>query len=279
VDFTAASSEIGVVVKRLPQVVDGFASRFGTGIDEYTDFRLKYFTNTIEKPSMGIDLFLVLGLQDQDDLDRHEVVRVFATRQNQLRSGINRKLCGVLEDMSDGILSVDLLFHNTVLIYTDRGQNIQNGLVHRLETVDNQSDSDPLPARATLLCGPPPVFRLLSLADVTDVQHDAMKGACVEGLVFVIRGDSNQEICLPRPHFLTEGPSIRFREIIWITGCSGVPHVRELGRCSAGVLGLDGTVDWSGDLVFGDEVTSGEFHLARYASLDRLPTPPSGINA
>jgi hypothetical protein len=81
VDFTAASSEVGVVVKRLPQVVDGFASRFGTGIDEYTDFRLsgnlsgslvsrridahlKYFTDTIEEPSVGIDLFLVLSLQD-----------------------------------------------------------------------------------------------------------------------------------------------------------------------------------------------------------------------
>ena len=45
---------------------------------------------------MGIDLLLVLGLQNQDDLDGHEVVGIIANRQNQLRSGINRELCGIL---------------------------------------------------------------------------------------------------------------------------------------------------------------------------------------
>ena len=60
------------------------------------DAHLKHFAYSIKKPSMGIDLLLVLGLQDQDDLNRHEVVGVLANRQNQLRSGINRKLCGIL---------------------------------------------------------------------------------------------------------------------------------------------------------------------------------------
>lgn len=82
-NFTAAPSEVGVVVKRLPQIVNGFASRFGTSIDETADLRLsnegnlslslasrrknahlKHFADTVEKPSMGIDLFLVLSLQD-----------------------------------------------------------------------------------------------------------------------------------------------------------------------------------------------------------------------
>lgn len=45
---------------------------------------------------MRIDLLLVLGLQDQNDLDWHEVVRVIASRQNQLWRGVNRKLCGIL---------------------------------------------------------------------------------------------------------------------------------------------------------------------------------------
>ena len=39
-NFTTASSEVGVVVERLPQVVNGFASRFGTSVDKYTDIRL-----------------------------------------------------------------------------------------------------------------------------------------------------------------------------------------------------------------------------------------------
>lgn len=115
-DFTTAPSEVGIVVERLPQVVNGFASRFSTSINEYTDLRLlgggnlrqghsffyqwdaylKYLADSIEEPSMGIDLLLVLGLQNQDDLDGHEVVGIIANRQNQLRSGINRELCGIL---------------------------------------------------------------------------------------------------------------------------------------------------------------------------------------
>ena len=104
---------------------------------------------------MGIDLLLVLGLQDQYDLDRHEVIRVIANRQDQLRTSINGKLCGILrnspelrlcsddgysaylKDMSDGIFSINLLLHDAVLIHTNSGQNIQDGFVHGLETIDN----------------------------------------------------------------------------------------------------------------------------------------------
>jgi len=104
---------------------------------------------------MGIDLLLVFGLQDEDDLDRYEVVGVIANRQNQLRSSIDGKLRSILrdspkprlcaamgcsaylEDMSNGILPIDLFFHDTILIYTNCGQDIQDGLVHGLETVDN----------------------------------------------------------------------------------------------------------------------------------------------
>ena len=116
-NFATAPSEVGVVVERLPQVVNGFASRFGTSVNEYAYLRLwfeknlararflneknahlKHFSDSVKKPAMGIDLLLVLGLQDQDDLDRDEVVRVFVSRQNQLRSGIDRKLCGILRN-------------------------------------------------------------------------------------------------------------------------------------------------------------------------------------
>ena len=47
---------------------------------------------------MGVDLLLVLGLQDQDDLDRYEVVRVIVGRQDQLGSSINGKLRGILRN-------------------------------------------------------------------------------------------------------------------------------------------------------------------------------------
>ena len=118
-DFTTASSEVGIVVECLPQVVDGFASRFGTSVDKHTDIRLsdggnlrrglvsrrngahlKDFTDTIEEPSMGVDLLLILGLQDKNDLDRHEVVGVIAGRHDQRRSSIDRKLRGILGEIT-----------------------------------------------------------------------------------------------------------------------------------------------------------------------------------
>ena len=45
---------------------------------------------------MRVDLLLVLGLQNQDNLDWHEVIGVLANRQDQLRGGIDGKLCGIL---------------------------------------------------------------------------------------------------------------------------------------------------------------------------------------
>lgn len=55
--------------------------------------------------------------------------------------------------------------------------------------------------------------------------------------------------------------------------------VRELCCLGAGVPGLDGTIDRGGDLVLCDEVAIGELDLACHTTFDRLPTPPSGINA
>ena len=135
-----------------------------------------------------------------------------------------------LEYVGDGILSIDLLFHDTVLVYTDSGQNIQDGLVHGLEAIDDQSDGDPLPTRAAFLCGPLPVFGLLRLADIADVQHHAMECAGVEGLVFVIRRNCNQDIGLPPPYLLTKGISGRFAKIVRIACRSSVAHVPE--KCS-----------------------------------------------
>ena len=135
-----------------------------------------------------------------------------------------------LEDMGDSILSIDLLFHHTVLVYTNGGQNIQDGLVHSLETVDNQSNSDPLPTRATFLRSPLPILGLLRLADITDIHHDTMEGTGIKGLVLVVRRDGNQDIGLPLPDLLTEGPSVRFGKIVRIARRSGVPHVPK--KCS-----------------------------------------------
>lgn len=46
---------------------------------------------------MGVDLLLVLRLEDKDDLDRNKVVRIVGLGQDELRGSINRKLRRVLQ--------------------------------------------------------------------------------------------------------------------------------------------------------------------------------------
>ena len=106
VDFTTASAKVRVVVKGLPQVVDRLAGGLSTRIDENTNLglrrglragrsikslttHLKHAANGIEQPSVRVDLFLVLSLDDQNDLDRNEVVGVLALWYHQLRRGID----------------------------------------------------------------------------------------------------------------------------------------------------------------------------------------------
>lgn len=74
-----------------------------------------------------------------------------------------------LKDVSHGVLAVDLLLHYTILVDTDCRQDIEDGFVHSLKTIDDEGDCDPLPTGDTLLRAPPPVLGLLRLADVTDV--------------------------------------------------------------------------------------------------------------
>jgi hypothetical protein len=51
---------------------------------------LQYLTNGVEQPTMGVDLFLVLGLDDEDDLDWNEILVIVLPREHELRDRINR---------------------------------------------------------------------------------------------------------------------------------------------------------------------------------------------
>ena len=108
VDLSTASTKVGVVVERLPEVVDGLAPRLGTRVNKNTYFRLansqtrpqrlrsgaitnlKHAADSIEQPPVRVDLLLILRLDDQDYLDRHEVVRVVTMGNDELGCSINR---------------------------------------------------------------------------------------------------------------------------------------------------------------------------------------------
>lgn len=111
-NFTTTATKVSIIVESLPKIIDGLVARLGSGIKENTNLRLmiqsthnlisgsstciKHLANGIKQPTVGIDLLLVLGFQDKNNLDRNEVVRAVLLRQYQLGSWINRKLSRVL---------------------------------------------------------------------------------------------------------------------------------------------------------------------------------------
>jgi hypothetical protein len=44
VNFTTAPTEMSIVVECLPKIIDGFVSRFCSGVNKYANLRLKRFS-------------------------------------------------------------------------------------------------------------------------------------------------------------------------------------------------------------------------------------------
>jgi hypothetical protein len=68
-DLAASASDVGIDVKGLPEMVNGCGTGHGTYVQEDTDVRLKDGTESVEEPAMRVDLFLILFLETENDLD------------------------------------------------------------------------------------------------------------------------------------------------------------------------------------------------------------------
>lgn len=60
---------------------------------------MEHFADCIEQPTMRVDLLLVLGLDDQNELNGNEIVRIFGLWENKSGRSINRQLSGVLGEI------------------------------------------------------------------------------------------------------------------------------------------------------------------------------------
>jgi hypothetical protein len=87
VDFTTATSQVLVVIESLPQIIYRLVAGLGTSVNEDTNLRLldttmrldsgshkaktylQHLANGVEEPSVRVDLLLVLGLENEDNLD------------------------------------------------------------------------------------------------------------------------------------------------------------------------------------------------------------------
>src|ERR1700753_698019 len=92
--------------------------------------------------------------------------------------------------MSSGLSAINVFLHDTVLVDTNCGENIQSSLVTWVNTVENEADDNLLPSWATLV----PEFRFFQVDDFTNVLHDTMQSSGSENFVFVVVCNCNKKL-------------------------------------------------------------------------------------
>lgn len=84
---------------------------------------------------------------------------------------------------------------------------------------------DPLPTRITFFCRAAPILGLLGFANITNIKHDTVECAGIQGLVFVIRCDGDEQFRLPIVHLCAQRISVGLGEFVRVHCCGGVSHV------------------------------------------------------
>ena len=121
-------------------------------------------------------------------------------------------------DVSNRLVAVDVLLHDTILVDTDGREEIERTLVTGVNTVENQADNDLLPGWASLV----PEFGLLEVDNVTDVLHDTVHSTGGEDLVFVVICHSNQKLSVTVVHGWTQIVAVLQGEVVGVTCCGRV---------------------------------------------------------
>ncbi len=121
-------------------------------------------------------------------------------------------------NVSNGLLSVDILLHDTILIDTDGGQEVKGALVAGVDTVENKADDNLLPSRATLV----PELGLLQVDNVANVLHDTVQRSGSQHLVFVVVCNGDEQLGMAVVHGWAQIVAILEGEVVGIAGCSRV---------------------------------------------------------
>ncbi|KAI6748967.1 hypothetical protein HG531_007914 [Fusarium graminearum] len=245
VNFTTSTTKILVVVETLPKSKERSGTGLGTRIKQNTHLRVQDTTEGVEQPSMRVDLLGVLLLQTEDHLNWWQVLGTLVCRSDELLVGGDGKLGGVFEDVGNGLLAVDILLDDTILVNTYGGKYIKGVLVSLINTVENQADNDLLPSRATLV----PESRLLQVDDIADVLHSVMQGSGKQNLVFVIVCNGNKQLSVSVVHARPQIVTVLEGEVVGITCGSGVSHLVEFLSATLGitVLRLNSVLDGTGN--------------------------------
>jgi hypothetical protein len=123
--------------------------------------------------------------------------------------------------MGDGLVTVDVLLHDTILVDTDGREQVECALVARVDTVENKAHDNLLPSRAALV----PELGLLQVDNVADVLHDTVQGTGGEDLVFVVVGDGDEQLGVAIVHGRTQIVAVFESEVVGVARCGRVWHL------------------------------------------------------
>lgn len=193
-------------------------ARLGTCIEQDTNFGVKNAAKSAEEPSVRVDLFAVLLLETEHHLDWRESGRAIIKRSDELLIRCDGKLCGVLENVGDRLFSIDIFFHDTILVDTDSCEQIKGTFVAGVDTIKDQTYDNLLPCRSTLV----PELGLLQVYNVPDVLHDTVQCSRGKDLVFVVVGNGDEKLSMAVVHGWAKIVSILEGEIRRIAGGSSV---------------------------------------------------------
>ena len=132
---------------------------------------------------------------------------------------------GATDNVSNRLVSVNVLLHDTVLVDTDSREQIKGALVAGVDTVENQAHDNLLPSWTTLV----PKLGLFEVDNVADVLHDTVQGTGSKNLVFVVVGNGNEQLSVTVVHGRTQIVTVLESEVVGVTCRSGVWQLSESG--------------------------------------------------
>ncbi|KAI6774575.1 hypothetical protein HG531_001424 [Fusarium graminearum] len=237
VDLTTSTAEVTIVIETFPERQQGARARFRSGVDEDGDFWVQNATEGVKQPAMRVDLLAVLLLETENKLHGREIaMRLVGVGADKLLIGRHRDLTGILENMSDSFLAVNVLFENAILIDTNSGEHVKDILVDFIETIKYKTHHDFLPGWTSLV----PELGSLQVHNVLDVLH------C----------DCDEELGVTVVHSRAEVETVAQGEVVRVAGSSCVAHLCEFllhAPRTVAIPGLDGILDGAGDWVVDTE--------------------------
>ncbi|RCI08911.1 hypothetical protein L249_4922, partial [Ophiocordyceps polyrhachis-furcata BCC 54312] len=247
-NLAAGAGHVGVGIEGLPQVIEGVAPRSRADVEEDADVGVERLAEGVEEPAVRVELALVLLLETEDDLTRHDALLCAFEAQ----VGVERHLRRILVHVRLHSPVVDVVLGDAVLIDAHGGQGVQRASVDLVSSVRDDTDDDLLPS------GLAPGARPRARAEMGNILHDGVHRPREADLVLVIHGDADEQLRLARrPPYALPQLVASCHKVVGVAGDGRVAHVRELDLAPPG----EEAVEDGGNLALEHQLAVDQLHL------------------